>query len=71
MHPHITGVDYTTSDIPTPVPEPTAEMTEGDNNEAEEGEEEINDEDETGDTTQPQIIINEYSDIDSDIDYDT
>ena len=37
VHPQITGVDYTTSDVPTPVIEPIPDMIERDNTEYEEG----------------------------------
>ena len=71
MHPQITGVDYTTSDVHTPAPEPLPETKEGDNPEAEEGGEENNDEDKTGATTPPHIRINEDSERESDSNNDT
>ena len=58
----ITVVGTTTSDVPTPVPEPIPEIAEVDNTESEEGDKESNHKDETVATTPPQISINEYSD---------
>ena len=61
VHPHITGVDYTNSDFPTPVPDPMLEISKGGNNETKEEDKRSDDEDETGATTPPQIRINEDS----------